>query len=62
MLDGLDDPAVFEVRLSPRDDYDRARRILRKAVLEINDRVAELYDNGVMPPRVSESERENYRG
>lgn len=57
-LDGLDN--VIEIRLGPKDDRARALRIIRAAVLEINDVVAELYEGAVMPARVSELERKNY--
>ena len=57
-LDGLDN--VIEIVLADRDDRARALRILHAAVLQINDRVTDLYAGQAMPARTSELERENY--
>ena len=54
------DPVFFMVMLAERDDIERARRILNAAILQINDRVTDLYAGQAMPARTSELERENY--
>lgn len=60
MLDPFD--PVIEIRLADKDDRARALRILRAAVLQINDVVSDLYEGAVMPARTSELEKDNYRG
>jgi hypothetical protein len=54
--------ASFIVRLAERDDPIRAEQILRAAVLQIDDRVTDLYAGAQAPENVSQLEKDNYRG
>lgn len=48
------------ITIGHNDDFDRAERILTAAVLQINDRVIELYKGETAPHNVSELEKGNY--
>jgi hypothetical protein len=52
----------YVVYLDDRDDKERSERILKRAVLQIDDRVTDLYVDAAVPENVSELEKDNYRG